>query len=353
MSEASIDQSFMRRCFYLARLGSYHVKSNPQVGSVITYQDRIIGEGYHRKYGGAHAEIEALNSIRESDRSLLSKSHLYVSLEPCFHTGKTPPCVEAILAAGIPEVTICNLDPNPKTHGKSLEKLRSTGIKVNVGVLSEEGLHLNRRFFVNQLEKNPLVVLKWAQSKDGYIGKRGQQVWLSNELAQLEVHRWREEIDGILVGTDTAIVDNPLLTNRKTPGRSPQRFVLDRQGRIPLDNHLVDDELSTTIITSLKNYPLKNEHKKVMYVHPDSWEMDNILRRIYENGCNKLLIEGGAALHKSMIKNNLWHEARVLHTSTMLNTGIRAPLLSGQVINEYHLQSNRVLIINNLNKSKN
>lgn len=335
----------------MARLGSHHVLSNPQVGCVITHDDRIIGEGYHRQYGGAHAEIEAIRSIQAKDKALLSEAHLYVSLEPCFHHGKTPPCVEAILKEGIKEVTICNLDPNPKTHGKSLSKLRAAGVKVHVGLMSAEGVELNRRFFVNQTESLPYVILKWAQSKDGYLGKKDQQIWLSNKLSNLQVHKWREEVDAILIGTNTAITDDPLLTNRRPQGRSPHRFVLDRFGRIPKNRKILCDDLPTTIITSLDKYSINRANKEVHMLSTEHWNVKNILRIIYKCGYSKLLIEGGAALHKSVITNELWHEARIIHTPIKLITGIKAPMLAGKVKRQYLLKSDRVLIINNLNNN--
>ena len=343
------DMHFMERCLYLASLGGYHTRTNPKVGAVIVYDNRIIGEGYHRAYGQPHAEVEALSSIYESDKKHLPTSEMFVTLEPCNHHGKTPPCTNAIIKSGIQKVTICNIDPNPAMSGNSITVLQKKGISVRLGLLSEQGKELNKKFILNHTEKLPYVVLKWAQSKDGFLTKKGEQTWLTNDVSRLAVHRWREELDGILVGTDTAIIDNPKLTNRRQIGTSPERFVLDRNERIPKTHELLCDPHPTFIITTKANYQIPIR-KNLIIIDEEQWSLSTILTRILENGCSSLLVEGGRKLLQSLIHEDLWQEARILHSPKKIEEGIKAPHIHGRIKKKMDLSGDKILIINNLNK---
>ncbi|RMF32110.1 MAG: bifunctional diaminohydroxyphosphoribosylaminopyrimidine deaminase/5-amino-6-(5-phosphoribosylamino)uracil reductase RibD, partial [Bacteroidetes bacterium] len=227
------DEVFMRRCFDLARLGAGRVSPNPMVGAVLVYEGRIIGEGWHRRYGGAHAEVNALASVAPSDRALIRRSTLYVSLEPCCIHRKTPPCTNLILREGIPRVVVSCLDPTPEVNGRGLELLREGGVEVRVGVLEEEGRRLIRFREAFVRHGRPFVLLKFACSRDGFLGKPGEQIWISNPWTKRWVHRCRAAADAILVGTRTARTDNPQLTTRLFFGDSPLRIVLDRRLTLP------------------------------------------------------------------------------------------------------------------------
>ena len=342
------DTRMMRRSIALAGKAGYRVRSNPQVGAVIAYNDKIIGEGYHKQFGGPHAEINALKDVAAEDRQYLQNSHLYVTLEPCNHHGKTPPCVDAILQAKIPKVTISNLDPTDKMNGKSVERLQSAGVEVRTGLLEKEGFDLIRKFTVYHKEQLPYIILKWAQSKDGYIGHQDMQVWLSNEQSRLMVHRWREECDAILVGTQTIITDNPSLTNRRGFGRSPARIILDRTGRIPRDAKVYTTEGEVHLFTTVEK--IKGIPDQVIYNHipQEEWSFEKIAKHVHQLGHTSLLIEGGAMLQSALIEQNMWHEGRVIHTDRRIYSGIRAPLISGKIKKKYTLVKDKILIFNNL-----
>ncbi len=340
------DITIMKRCFSLAMLGGAKVKNNPLVGCVITCNDRIIGEGYHQYIGGPHAEINALNSVKNIDRHLISQGHLYVSLEPCNHHGRTPPCSEAILKAGIKKVTISCVDPTPKLQGKSIASLREKGIDVRIGLLTKKGETLIQRFKANSIHGLPFIILKWAQSKDGFIGRKGEQVWLSNNTSKLVVHGWRGEVEGIMVGTNTALIDNPSLTNRLSPGNSPHRIILDRHQRLPQTLTLLVDENKTTIFTTESDYPVKNSAKEIIILKDSEWNLTDIMKRIYALGVHSIMVEGGASLLQTLIKDGLWDEARIIHTSVQLHNGIKAPLLHGKLNKSYDINENKIMIIN-------
>ena len=336
----------MERSLYLASLGGFHVGANPLVGAVIVHDERIIGEGYHKKYGGPHAEVNALRSIYESDKNLLPNSEIYITLEPCNHHGKTPPCTEAIIKSGIRKVTLASIDPNPKMSGKSIKMLEENGVQVRHGLLTNEEKALNRKFIKNQKTRLPYVVLKWAQSSDGYMGKRGKQVWISNEMSKYVVHRWREEFDGILIGTETAIIDNPKLTNRRGFGRQPMRIVLDRKGRIPTTHHILSDEHQTTIFTCIDEYP---SDKNKIVLEENDFTLQRILEEIFNLGVTSLMVEGGKLILQEFIKERCWDEARILYSRKSLSSGIRAPYIKGQKVQKTPLLGDNLLIVNRLN----
>jgi diaminohydroxyphosphoribosylaminopyrimidine deaminase/5-amino-6-(5-phosphoribosylamino)uracil reductase len=321
----SLDEQYMSRCFQLAKLGMGKVASNPLVGAIIVHNDRIIGEGWHDEYGGAHAEVNAVNSVRKVDQYLLSSATIYVSLEPCFHYGKTPPCVNLILENGFKRVVISCLDIDARVCGKSVSKLQIKGIEVLTGVLQTEGEHLARRFITLRSKKRPYIILKWAQSQDGFLGKEGEQVWLTGKTAKILVHKWRTEESAIMVGTNTALVDNPQLNNRLYPGNSPLRIVLDRKGRLPNNLHLFDGSTPTLYVTE-QECDIPNV--EILRSSFDENIIPTILNYLYQKDIKSLIVEGGSALLNSFIKKGLWDEARIFTAPVRLGNGVSAPVIS-------------------------
>lgn len=314
----------MRRCFDLARLGAGSVSPNPMVGAVLVYEDRIIGEGWHRRYGEAHAEVNAIRAVTQSDRSLIPQSTLYCSLEPCFHHGKTPPCVDLILEHKIPRVVVSNTDPNPLVAGQSLEKLQAVGVEVTTGVLETQGQYLNRAFFTWILKKRPHIVLKWAQSSDGFIGRTGERTAISGPLTQRLVHRWRSESDAILVGTATAIVDNPRLDNRLYFGKSPLRIALDLKAKIPDTAFLLNETSPTWIIGPVRRHHFQNT--EFFDMGSRGW-IHALLQQLYETKRAILLVEGGANTLGQFLDAGLWDEIRVIRNPKRLGGGVEAPVV--------------------------
>jgi len=319
---------FMQRCLNLASQGLGQVAPNPMVGCVITHNGKIIGEGYHKKHGQAHAEVNAINAV--ADKSLLPHAVLYVSLEPCAHYGKTPPCADYILQHKIPEVHIASLDSNDKVAGKGVEKLKKGGCKVSLGTLEKESRFLNRRFFTYHEKKRPYIILKWAQTSDGFIdiirknNKKGPN-WITTEETRVIVHKWRSEEDAILIGTNTAIADDPALTVRDWHGRHPLRIVIDRKLKLPANLKIFSCESSTLIFNTLTDKKEGHLH----YIKTDFNELpQNILVSLFEMGVQSLIIEGGSYLINSFISSGLWDEARVFTGATSFGEGLKAPKLN-------------------------
>lgn len=327
----------MERCFQLARKGEGFTKPNPLVGAVIVHNGKIIGEGFHRQFGESHAEVNAIASVK--NRSLLSESTLYVSLEPCAHYGKTPPCAELIISNKIPRVVISTGDPNPKVSGRGVEMLRNYGVEVVVGVREKEGRELNRVFFVNQIYNRPYLILKWAQSSDGFMdrhripGDGKTPVIISNRLTHTIVHKFRTQIEGIMVGTNTALLDNPQLTARKWYGNHPTRIIIDRNNKIHRDTFLFDESAPTIILT--ESAPLVTAKKSgVKYIELDfSGDIiQQILDRLYDEKIYSLLIEGGAQLLSSFIEKGMWDEAYIEIAEKALRDGVKAPTIQGDIL---------------------
>lgn len=328
---------FMRRCLQLARKSEGFTKSNPMVGAVIVYDNKIIGEGYHRQFGESHAEVNAINSVK--DKSLLPKSTLYVSLEPCAHHGKTPPCAELIISKRIPRVVVAVRDPNPKVSGKGVKLMQDAGIEVIEGILEEEAQDLNKVFFVNQLSSRPYIILKWAQSKDGFIdlhrtpSENKKPTIISNKLTHTIVHKFRTGVQGILVGTNTALLDNPQLTSRKWFGDNPTRIVIDKKNILPRDYAIFDGTAPTIIFT--EKHPEKSEvTKNVKFIEINFSGDSNreILKHLYREKIYSLLVEGGSRLLTSFIQEKLWDEAFIEVADLMLKSGVKAPEIHGQEI---------------------
>ncbi len=324
----------MQRCIELALSGLGKTSPNPMVGCVIVQEDKIIAEGYHQEYGKAHAEVNAIEKVQ--NKKLLKKSTLYVSLEPCSHFGKTAPCADLISRYRIPEVVVGTLDPNPLVSGKGLEKLRQAGIKVTVPVLEKECRFLNRRFFTFHEKKRPYIILKWAQSRDGFIDglrsdtRAGSQIKISGDKALYQAQLWRSQEQAIIVGTNTALQDNPRLNVRLVKGRDPLRVVIDRNLSIPSTFHLMDNSVPTLIFTEKKALPIR---KNTEFIHVssnseaarDTEILPFILKSLYQKNIQSLIVEGGAKLLSSFLQQNLWDETRIITSEKELHKGIKSP----------------------------
>lgn len=325
-----IDEKYMKRAIQLAANGNGSVKSNPKVGAVIVHNGRIIGEGFHRKYGEAHAEVNAVNAVKEV--SLLPESTMYVTLEPCSHYGKTPPCAELIVRMKIPRVVVGCMDPYPEVAGRGVKILLDAGIEVFTGLLEKEIFDLNRSFMVAHTRKRPYVILKWAQSTDGFIDKIRKDastpaVVLSSPASMRLVHKLRSEVGAIMVGTRTALLDNPALTVRNWVGESPVRVVLDRMLKIPSDYNLLDGSVLTLVFTAGK----AENRNNVEYITIDFGKevLSQVLDHLYKRKITSLLVEGGSALHNHFIIENLWDEIRIETAPVRLHEGVPAPVVSG------------------------
>ncbi len=342
-----MDNLYLKRALELAELGAGYNAPNPRVGAVIVYQNRIIGEGYHQQYGQAHAEVNAVANVAKVDKKYLRKATIYVTLEPCFHYGKTPPCVDLILQNKIPRVVISCIDSFAAVAGQSVEKLRAAGVEVTVGVLEKEGLHLARRFFTTIHQKRPFIVLKFAQSADGFIGKEGEEVAISSAICKRAVHGWRSKEAAILVGTNTALVDNPRLDNRHYWGASPLRLVIDRDLRLPQNLHLFDGSNPTWVFTEKTEFPrLKNV--RFVSLHLQSNGLKNILEYLQKQKIQSILVEGGRQLLQSFLDSSLWDECRIIDSPIKLYSGIAAPRVNPSLLEEQSLlDGHRLLFYKN------
>ncbi|MDZ7608632.1 MAG: bifunctional diaminohydroxyphosphoribosylaminopyrimidine deaminase/5-amino-6-(5-phosphoribosylamino)uracil reductase RibD [Cyclobacteriaceae bacterium] len=318
-----IHQKYMQRAMELARLGLGSVSPNPMVGCVVVHEDKIIGEGFHRQYGGPHAEVHAIDSVQQRD--LLSESTVYVNLEPCAHYGKTPPCANLLVASGVKKVIIANVDPNPQVAGKGIAILKNAGVDVEVGIMASEGLELNRRFFNYINHKKPYVILKWAETADGFIARPDYtSKWISNEYSRKLVHKWRTEESAVLVGRNTALRDNPMLNARHWPGKNPLRIVLDRNLQLSRTLNLFSGELPT-ICYNIQN---SSHEPNLDFVKlPTEDFLSRVLDDLYSRNIQSLLVEGGAATLQAFINEGLWDEARVFQSSVCFGDGISAPQL--------------------------
>ncbi len=330
------NEKYIKRCIEIAKNGLTKAMPNPSVGAVIVYNDTIIGEGFTSSYGGNHAEVNAINSVK--DKSLLSKSTIYVSLEPCSHFGKTPPCCNLIIENNIPNIVVGILDSNEKVAGKGIKKLLDSGKNVIVGVLEKECYESNIRFFTFHEKKRPYIILKWAETQNGYIAPliRNEQkpVWITNEFSRQLVHKWRSEEQAILVGTQTVIDDNPKLDVRDWKGKNPVRIVLDLNNRIPKENHIFDNHQETIFIS---NDMINSDNNLAL-------EISNLL---YDKNIQSVIIEGGRQTLQTFIDANLWDEARVFKGNLFFENGIKAPVLNKKWISKTTILDDELLIIRN------
>jgi diaminohydroxyphosphoribosylaminopyrimidine deaminase/5-amino-6-(5-phosphoribosylamino)uracil reductase len=314
----------MQRCLQLAAIAAGEVSPNPMVGAVLVHEGRIIGEGWHRRFGGPHAEINCLDSVREADRHLIPQSTLFVSLEPCAHFGKTPPCSLRIIQERIPEVVIACRDPFPDVNGKGIEQLRDAGIRVITGVLDPEARFLNRRFFTRHTLHRPYIILKWAETADGKIaGPGGTRLYISNEATNRLVHRWRGEEAAIMVGSETVLSDDPMLTNRLWKGAEPVRIVTDRQLRLPPHLKIFKGDVPTLVLNTRQEKIEGN----LQYIRiPDGDELGPVLKILSDKGIQSILVEGGAKLISSFMRQGYFDEIRRIVSGTVLAPrGIDAP----------------------------
>lgn len=330
----TMHEPYMRRCLQLAALGAGNVAPNPMVGSVLVYNGRIIGEGYHQHYGQAHAEVNCIASVRPADRHLIPDSTIYVSLEPCAHFGKTPPCADLIISKNIQKVVVGCRDPFKEVDGKGIEKLRQVGIEVTVGVLEKECQDLNKRFFTFHIKKRPYVILKWAQSADHFIATdKEQRTFISNEYSNRLVHKWRSEEASILVGTNTALLDNPSLTTRLWQGANPVRLVIDKNLTLPASSQLLDGSVKTIVF----NYLQQEEKPNLVFQRLSKSEplLPQLLQVLYQKNINNVLVEGGTKTLQGFIDEGLWDEARIItNQSLWLNGGVASPTLNSGTLSK-------------------
>jgi len=347
----NMQESYMRRCLELAILGAGTTSPNPMVGAVIVCEDQIIGEGYTSPYGGAHAEVNAIQQVLDhygdDAAAKLRQSIFYVSLEPCAHFGKTPPCADLIAKYKPQKVYIACLDPFAQVDGKGVEILKNAGVEVEVGLLKQEALWLNRRFFTRVQKHRPYVILKWAESADGYLGKEGEQVWISNAASKQLVHKWRAEEDAILVGTKTALVDNPTLTVREWQGKNPKRILIDKLLTVPKEAAIFNDEAETIFFNAVKT-EWSGHHKYIELENFDWYLPQNILYQLYLMDVQSIIIEGGAKTLALFIEANLWDEARVIKSTKNLGEGIKAPHLHGILKESVQISDDELKILLNM-----
>ena len=326
-------ETYIKRCLQIAKNGLGSTRPNPMVGAVIVHNNLIIAEGFTSAYGGNHAEVNAINAVK--DKSILTECTLYVTLEPCSHFGKTPPCSDLIVRHKIQNVVIGCIDDNPEVAGKGIAKLRASGCNVTVGILEAECKAHHKRFFTFHNKKRPYIILKWAETADGFIAplKKDEKkpVWITNKYSRQLVHKWRAEEQAILVGTNTVIEDNPRLTVRDWSGENPIRVVLDRTSKLNSDYSIFNDEAKTLRVTN----------KDIDFEKPIAIQIADVL---FKQNINSIIIEGGSQTLQTFIDENLWDEARVFTGSTSFKTGIKAPELIGNLISESQIKNDLLKI---------
>ena len=333
----------MQRALELATKGLGHVSPNPMVGCVIVHKGKVIGEGWHAEFGGPHAEVMAINAV--ADRTLLGNSTVYVTLEPCSYHGKTPACTDLLLKHRPQKVLVASLDPNPKVSGRGLEILRTAGIEVEDGLLQAEAMALNKRFFVSMKLNRPYIILKWAQTANGFIARKNYDAkWISNSWSRQMVHKWRAEEDGILVGYNTVKYDNPELTVRDWQGPNPARIVLDPHKALTEDYHVFDRKVKTYWLNIADDFTKNNLVAKRF---PSDHELLDGLKYLYEEDIGSIIVEGGAATLKQFIDRGLWDEARIFSSPTSFDDGIAAPVLDLPEVDEQFFGTDRLNTIFN------
>ena len=339
------EEFFIKKCIELAKRGIRNVSPNPMVGSVIVYNGKIIGEGYHENYGSHHAEVNAIASVK--DKSLLSKSTIYVNLEPCAHFGKTPPCSNLIIENKIPKVVIGSVDCFSEVSGKGIDKMKKAGIKVVVGISEKESRELNKRFFTFHEKKRPYIILKWAESKDGYIAPKNQiePFWMTSSESKKLVHKWRAEETAILVGRVTAEIDNPCLTVREVEGENPFRIVIDKNLKLSTDLNLFNNNSKTIVFNAIKS----GENDTNNFIKIDfNVLINNILSELYKLNIQSIIIEGGSKTLQSFIDENMWDEARIFTANKTLVEGVKAPTIEGGIISEEYIGGDQLKLMSNV-----
>lgn len=333
----------MQRALELAELGRGKVSPNPMVGCVIVHNDTVIGEGWHKQYGEGHAEVNAIAAVE--DQSLLSASTVYVTLEPCAHHGKTPPCADLLVSNGVKRVVIGAVDTNPLVGGKGIKRLEDAGIEVNHGLLADASRNLNARFFTFIEQKRPYIILKWAETADGFVARENfDSKWISGETSRNLVHQWRAEEDAIMVGTRTAEHDNPRLNVRNWEGNDPIRVVIDKKLTLSKELNLFDRQQPTLVYNSKKNQSLEN--LEFIQVNDDNY-LPSILKDLYHRKVQSIIIEGGSTLLNSCILSGLWDEARVFKADARFGTGISAPSIEAEQVGSDEIGEDQLDIYKN------
>lgn len=339
------DSSFLSRCLQLASLGAGRVSPNPMVGAVLVFNDKVIGEGYHEHYGQAHAEVNCISSVKKEDKQFIKDSVLYVSLEPCCHYGKTPPCTDLILEHQIKKVVVGCKDISSKVNGEGIRKLREQGVEVIEHILEKEAIELNKRFFTFHQKQRPYIILKWAQSIEGFIGSEHKRIKLSNTSTDHLVHQWRAEEDAIWVGYQTARTDNPQLNVRLVKGKNPIRVVYDRDLSLNNQLHLFDQTQPAFIFNTVVS---RQENNLEWIKIADENYLHQMLNELYQRQILSVLIEGGSKLIQQCMAANLWDEIRCIQTNTSLNQGIKAPVVSHlQPLSKTEVLDDQILIYRN------
>lgn len=333
-------ERYMRRCFQLARLGEGRVAPNPMVGCVIAVGDEVLAEGYHRQFGGPHAEVNALGSLSANGRSRLAEATVFVNLEPCSHYGKTPPCADRLIAEGVKRVVVCNTDPNPQVSGRGLQKLRDASVEVEAGLLEEEGWQLNRRFFTYHELKRPYITLKWAETADGFLDAHGEKpLRISSDLTKALVHKLRASEQAILVGTRTLLKDNPTLHTRRYFGAPLLRLAIDRNAQVPSDYHFMDESQPTCIFNAQRQ-------DDPIWVKLDF--EGNVVRQIldflYQRQVQSLIVEGGAVTLRHFIGQGLYDAVQIEVGTAVCEVGTKAPDIAlGEGLREVEYEGHRMI----------
>ena len=347
-----IHEKYLLRCLQIAENGLGSTAPNPMVGAVITYKDHIIGEGFTSPFGGAHAEVRAIDSV--TDKSLLKKATLYVTLEPCCHFGKTPPCTDKILTAGIPKIVIGLKDPHKKVGGKGIAILRSAGCEVITGVLQGKCEEHHRRFLTFHTKKRPYIILKWAQSADGFMAPDPSKreaapgpYWISSPLSRQLVHKWRSEEAGLLVGTQTALKDNPGLDTRLWKGSNPVRILIDKRHRVPHHFKIFGPGANTMVFCDKKNVPQDTGNIIYRKVSEDKPLVPQVLHALWQEDIQSVIVEGGARTLGYFINSGCWDEARIITGPLSLKQGLAAPTILNKPISIYTSGPDTVRILRN------
>ncbi|TAE00785.1 MAG: bifunctional diaminohydroxyphosphoribosylaminopyrimidine deaminase/5-amino-6-(5-phosphoribosylamino)uracil reductase RibD [Bacteroidetes bacterium] len=340
----SKDEIFMQRCLELAVLGMASVSPNPMVGCVIVHENQIIGEGYHQKFGQAHAEVNAINSVE--NKELLTQSTVYVSLEPCAHVGKTPACADLLIKIGVKKVVVACLDPNPLVAGKGIKKLENAGIEVVTKVLEAQAQELNRRFFVRINKNRPYIILKWAETADGFIARSNHSSkWISNSFSRKLVHKWRSEEDAILVGTNTAFYDNPQLNVRNWVGRNPVRVFMDKDLNLNRKMNLLDQSQPTICYNLYEDEELPN----LIYakLSKENFLAEMLTDLVEKRNIQSIIIEGGSNTLRSFLDKKLFDEIRLFRTPITFGKGIDSPRPAGSLFSQEKIFEDILLVYRN------
>ncbi len=344
------EEQYLSRCIELASNGLGYVAPNPMVGCVIVHDGLIIGEGFHQRFGEAHAEVNAINEvIQKHGVNILKQSHLYVSLEPCSHFGKTPPCADLLIQKNIPQVTIGCVDTFSEVSGQGIKKLKDAGIEVRIGILENECREINKRFFTFHEKKRPYIILKWAQSMDQFIAPANATIEnrrISNDYSHKLSHKWRSEEQAILVGANTVKADNPRLTVRDLSGRNPIRIVIDSADMVDASSNVYDDDAPTIIFSGTKN--LKKNDTEWIAIDFSKNTLHSILDVLHKRNIQSVIVEGGRITHQHFIEQNLWDEARIFIANKFINEGVKAPQIDfSKKVKEETVFDDRLFILRN------